>query len=33
MPVKVINGLGQGHFEDSLVCGRAAAEKYRTEQM
>ena len=31
--VKVINGLGQGHFEQSLLCGRTAAEAYRADQL
>ena len=31
--VKVINGMGQGHFEQSVVCGRTAAEKYRADQL
>lgn len=31
--VKVINGMGQGHFEQSLLCGRTAAETYRADQL
>ena len=31
--VKVINGMGQGHFEQSLLCGRTAAETYRADKL
>ena len=32
LDVKVINGLGQDHFDASLVSGVAAAEAYREKQ-
>ena len=33
LDVKVINGLGQGHFTASLQCGLSAASQYREQQM
>ena len=31
--VKAINGMGQDHFEASLVCKRPASEAYRVDQL